>query len=220
MPNGNGRRPPKATSKQRGKRKPRSRQDDAKIEHRRRQVAAMLLTLHNPSVRRVRDALTQLPEPLTASKSTIHRDIVTCRDEWVTERFRDMDEVIGEELAKLSMAEEATWRALHRSARPSVKTFTRTREIMVDGEPRTLTNTYTETVERETDPRLLRALTDIMERRAKMIGLDAPKGIDLSSNGKQLSFTVDIGAPDWAPVVLPKAEEERLMRLEAGTAEE
>ncbi len=192
------------------------RKDEARIEHRRWQVAAILLTLHNPSVRRVSEALKQLPNPISVSKSTVHRDITVCREEWVAARFADMDEVIGTELAKLSLAEEQTWRALNKSADPAIKTFTYIREILVGGKIKTLTNTHTESVERETDPRLLGALIDIFERRAKLLGLDAPKGIDLTSGGRTLAFSVDIGAPAWEPVVLPVRDRKRLKLLEAG----
>lgn len=168
-----------------------SRDNKPQIEARRRQVAALLLTMHNPSVRRIADALAQMDPPFVVAKSTVGRDIQACREEWRAERVRDVDEWVSSELARLSLAEEQLWRAMRKSSAPSRKTLVRSRQVLVGDEVRTLTNTWTETTEREADPRYFKVLVDIVDRRSKLLGLDRPRSIDLNAFGAV--FTVDLG---------------------------
>jgi hypothetical protein len=170
-------------------------------EKRRRQVSYLMATLHKPSIRRVTEALAGLDPPITASKSTVHRDMAVVRNEWKNDRLRNMDEVIGEELSKLSLMEEQAWHALAQSKQPAVKTKTVTKEVPFgdDGGVMMSTTTTHEQVQRVADPRQLRALTDILERRAKLLGLDQPKSLDLTSGGEAIPFTCDPGFGDWQP---------------------
>jgi hypothetical protein len=159
-----------------------------------------MATLHKPSIRRVTEALSKLDPPIKASKSTVHRDMVSVREEWKADRLRNADEIIGEELSKLSLMEEQAWAALAASRQPTIKTKTVSRDVVVgDGRVVTQTTTTHEQIQRVADPRQLRALTDILERRAKLLGLDAPKNIDLTSGGAALTFACDPGFGDWTP---------------------
>lgn len=160
---------------------PNKRDSQALIELRRRHVARFLATMARPSVRRIRDALLQLREPIEVTKSTVQRDIDACKAEWRAERLADMDEIIGKELLKLALAEEQLWAAASSSARPVTETQTRQREVLVpvavEGggtvqEVRQLTSTFTQQVDREADPRYFRGLVDVFERRARLLGLD------------------------------------------------
>lgn len=180
------------------------RTDDVKIEKRRHQVAILLSTMARPSVRRIQDALANLSEPIAVGKSTVDRDIRAIRDEWKVDRLADMDIVIGGELEKLKMIEERTWHALQRSMLPTDDVQTKTRRVPVRNaegelEVRDVVDTIVTHREGRLDPRLVRSLVEVQDRRAKLLGLDAPKGLDLTSGGKTLSFTVDIGAEDWQP---------------------
>jgi hypothetical protein len=156
---------------------------ESQRELRRRHLSTLLATMNHPSVRRLSDALANLDPPIIASKSTVQRDIDHCKAEWKAARLADMDVVIGQELARLQIAEEQLWIAARRSGRAVTVTNVRSREVLVrvpgeDGtlrdEVRTLTNTYTQQLEREPDPRFYRGLIDVFERRAKLLGLDQP----------------------------------------------
>lgn len=193
---------------------------DGKIEKRRQHVSVLLCTMARPSVRRVREALTQLAEPIEVGKSTVARDIDAIRREWKDCRLDNMDEYVGEELEKLRLMEERAWHGMNAALRPYEETITKTRAVPVrnaDGELEQREVTDRQVVRREgrLDPRILRNLVEIQDRRAKLLGLDAPKGLDLTSGGRTLSFTVDIGAEDWETPKLSKEQKKLVSDLEA-----
>lgn len=177
--------------------------DYSKIENRRRRVAVLLCTLARPSVRRIREALeTSKNDPIVVGKSTIDRDVKAIRNEWKKARLADMDIYIGAELEKLRLLEEEAWVGLHSSKVNAEENTTTTRQVpvlMEDGEIQmhAEVSTHRRITGQNTDPRFLRALVDIQRRRADLLGLDAPKGIDFTSGGATVKFTVDIGAGDW-----------------------
>jgi hypothetical protein len=159
--------------------------NNAAVEHRRRQVALIMLTMSAPSVRKVREALAKGPSPIAVSVGTVERDMQALRAEWKQERFRDMDEFMGQELAGLALAESSAWRILDQQRQPITRTITRTRQVpvrvlrevegqapVVVDEIRTLTHTYTEQYTPPPDARTLDTIVRIKERRAKMLGLD------------------------------------------------
>ena len=192
---------------------------DGRIEKRRQHVSVLLCTMARPSVRRVRDALTQLADPIEVGKSTVARDIDAIRREWKDARLDNMDEYVGEELEKLRLMEERAWHGMNAALRGSEEVTTKTRVIPIrsadgDLEMREITDRQVVHREGKLDPRILRNLVEIQDRRAKLLGLDAPKGIDLTSGGRTLSFTVDIGADEWKPAELSKSQKQLVRDLE------
>lgn len=191
--------------------------DYSKIENRRRRIAVLLCTLARPSVRRIREALAKSSDPITVGKSTIDRDIKAIRAEWREARMGDMDVYIGAELEKLRLLEEEAWAGLHNSKGSLTETTTTTRQVPVlqaDGEigMHAEITIQRKEIEQNVDPRFMRTLVDAQRRRADLLGLDAPKGLDVTSGGQAVKFTVDIGVDDWSP---PELTEQDLAAAEA-----
>lgn len=167
-----------------------TRKNDPGAEHRRRQVAMLMITMTRPSARRIVDALSKLTPAVKSTKSTVHRDMVAIKDEWKEARNADMDVYVGSELERLNMAEERAWIAYNKSTAGGTRVG---------------------------DPRFLKILLDVSKERRSLLGLDAPKGIDLTSGGKPVTFTVDIGAEPWTKPTLDEKTQAGLAKLEAGS---
>ena len=75
-------------------------------DQRRIEVARLLMERKN--YREIVTALNDLPEgrrPASISVATVTRDVKVLREEWAAERVRDMDELVGEEVARLNELE-------------------------------------------------------------------------------------------------------------------
>jgi hypothetical protein len=181
------------------------RTNDVKQEARRTKVAQLMATMRRPSARRIVAALAKLRDPIKTTKSTVHRDMVAIRSEWREARAKELDVVVGAELEKLAVEEEQCYAALQASTQPLVeqKTVTTRHPVRVgnDGEVQYHERTVVHHMERQrnADPRYFRALVEIKRRRAEMLGLDAPKGVDLTSGGEAIPIECAPGFGDWQP---------------------
>ena len=121
----------------------------------------------------------------TITFQMVHYDITQCLIEWKRERLEDIDEYVTQELRKLDKMEQEAWEAWEKSKTGTYKTI----EKKNLGRPRKVGATdedpeyYGYNQEsRETscgNPRFLDLLLNIQQRRAKMLGFDAPVKIDI-----------------------------------------
>src|SRR5688572_30068799 len=79
-------------------------------EARRLEIARLLMERKN--YREILGALKALPEgrrPKNVSLGTVARDVAALRAEWARERAQVMDELVGEEVARLNRLEQSWW---------------------------------------------------------------------------------------------------------------
>lgn len=131
------------------------------IENRRSQVASLYLRGVYQS-----DISTQMG----CSVSTVERDLRIIRERWIKSSIQDFDQAKAEQLAKLDLIESQLWEQWYRSCETIIKTRKEKREATkFPG-----TNNTIEKIEQSGDPRYMMGILNIIERRCKLMGLDAP----------------------------------------------
>lgn len=138
----------------------------------------------------------EIAQKLGVHASTVSQDLAKIRQYWLESAKLDMDAIKAKELAKLDALEMEYWRAWERSKGEHTK---RTRSYVegtakgekAEGVPVTVTETVEQT---SGDPRFLAGIESCMQRRAKMLGLDAPKLLDVGVTPLKVVGGVDMDA--------------------------
>lgn len=121
----------------------------------------------------------------TITFQMVYYDLQQCLIEWKRERLETIDEYVTQELRKLDKMEQQAWEAWEKSKNGKICTKERTgkgRSIKAgtgndDPEYHGYNETATETS--AGNPRFLDLLLNIQQRRAKMLGFDAPVKIEI-----------------------------------------
>ncbi len=114
---------------------------------------------------------------LGVSQATISNDLKAIRKEWMKSRLRNTDEAIMEEVKSLEVVEREAWDGWQRSQKPAETT----RIIQKNGEKRAEKTVR----ERTGDPRFLRVVLSAIEKRHKLLGLDAAAKAALETPDEQ-----------------------------------
>lgn len=167
----------------------------AMVEDRRARVASC--KLQGMSIRQTAAALAKAKcvNPDTGKPwgvRAIHEDIQHLTERWQAEALRDISAVKAEQLAKLDEMEREAWAAWHRGiGRKQIRT---SKTGGKDGDSTTL---RTEVL--NGDPRYLALVMDCQQRRAQLLGMDAPKRLEASGpNGGPIPMGHDLSGLDEA----------------------
>jgi predicted transcriptional regulator len=140
------------------------------VERDRREISRMYLSGITQAV---------IADRLGIDQSTVSRDLKILQQEWQVARINDIDERKRQELAKIDNLELEYWDAWRRSQNDKETVIARVKA----GEKET-----TERREGQAgDPRFLDGVQWCINKRCELLGLNAPKGVDLTTNGKELS---------------------------------
>lgn len=102
-----------------------------------------------------------IADELSVGVATVARDLAALREQWQQSGLRDFDAAKAEQLAKLDKAESELWEQWRAGAE-------------ADGS--------------NADPRYMDKILSVIERRCRLMGLDAPKRAEVSGpNGGELS---------------------------------
>lgn len=120
----------------------------------------------------------------TISFAMVYYDMRQCLIEWKRERLDNIDEYVTQELRKLDKMEQQAWEAWEVSKTGKQRTKEKTnrgrpkKTDSTDGEP---DYGYDETTVETSagNPRFLDLLLNIQQRRAKMLGFDAPLKVEI-----------------------------------------
>lgn len=138
-----------------------------------------------------------IAEKVGISQGTVSRDIKFLQDFWLKSSLIDFDEAKSKELAKVDRLEREYWDAWERSCEDAESTTEK--EIELDD--RTIRKEATQTAKGQAgDPRFLAGVQWCIEKRCKILGLDAPIKKDVLN--KELDLT--------------KLTDEQLRRIAAG----
>lgn len=120
----------------------------------------------------------------TISFQMVYYDLQQCLIEWKRERFDNIDDYITQELRKLDKMEVELWEAWENS-----KTGKKKEKTRKSGRPRKVLDEHddpdyygydeTATETSSGNPRFLDLLLNVQQRRAKLLGYDAPIKIDV-----------------------------------------
>ena len=115
---------------------------------------------------------------LGLSQVQISYDLKKIQAEWVKNTTLDLDHFKGKEIAKIDQVERTAWEGYTRSLEKFKSTITTGRDITEDKETGKVTAGNKDQVvkveERNGDPRFLDVVMKCIERRCKLMGLDAP----------------------------------------------
>jgi len=131
-----------------------------------------------------------IAEELELSQSTISNDLNALHKRWLESSLIDFDQAKAVEIAKVDKLEREYYRAWRESKEDKEISVT---EKAVGEKPRS-----TAQIRREGqvgDPRFLAGVQWCIERRCKILGIDAPTKTDLTSKGERLPSAI-IYLPD------------------------
>lgn len=107
---------------------------------------------------------------LGIDQATVSRDLVAVRAAWLASSVRDFDTAVAQELAKIDEIESEYWQAWERSKMPKEATLT---EKVEGKDSRSRARVQRE--HRDGNPAYLDGVLKCIERRCKLLGLDAPE---------------------------------------------
>lgn len=139
----------------------------------------------------------QIGAELGLSQGMISNDLKLIQQRWREQTTFNLDEAKGKELARLDALERECWAAWEQSKSERTKARQKTSGKGKDGKA-AITEASMEKEQRDGNPAFLQAVLSCIDRRCKLLGLDAPT--------KQQNFNVDLST----------LTDEQLDRLEAG----
>ncbi len=126
---------------------------------------------------------TDIAEELGISVPTVKRDLAKVRHDWLESSLRDFDALKAEQLAKIDTIEAAAWEMWTRSCEVQVRTSEQ--DIKAARFPGC--NIKTDRMIGTGDPRYLQTALQCVERRCKLLGLNAPeKYVNTDSQGNDV----------------------------------
>lgn len=153
----------------------------------RRKIAALYLRGYKQA---------EIAEEIGVDISTISRDLATMQDEWRAATLMDLDEAKRRELARVDGLELEYWEAWERSCEEAVKTTTK----RIQGAESARDEASVQKEQRLGDPRYLAGVQWCIERRCKLLGLDAPS---------KSEFTGKDGGPVEHKMIVERVSERR-----------
>lgn len=152
----------------------------------------------------------------TITFQMVYYDLQQCLIEWKRERLETIDEYVTQELRKLDKMEVELWEAWERSKTGKLREKNRQnakpRKVLEDGDnPEYYGYEETTTETSAGNPRFLDLLLNVQQRRAKMLGFDAPikveiPGIEKSINGDAPQYDVSAIPEDLLFAVADKLQ--------------
>jgi uncharacterized protein YjcR len=137
------------------------------------------------------------------SQPTVNRDLKAVQEVWRIECAYDINERKQMELERIDILEREYWAAWEKSKE---KSFTDRTEITTDGGQSTTGGQTVKQVKKVTqqdeqygDPRYLAGVQWCVERRCSILGIDAPKNIDLKSGGAPIAINIVAMTPTEKP---------------------
>jgi len=123
---------------------------------------------------------------LGLDQSQISRDLKAIQKQWVENTTLDLDHFKGKEIAKIDHVERVAWADYARSKQEFKSVITKGKKFGKDDKGKIIAKDKEQTVkteERNGDPRFLDVVMKCIERRCKLIGLDAPDKHELTGKG-------------------------------------
>ncbi len=122
----------------------------------------------------------------TLSQQTISNDIRRIQELWLKSSLRDFNEMKAQELAKVDRLEREYWRGWERSCEDAETT--RQEGKLKDGQKGVPpVDKIVKTAKGQAgDPRFLAGVQWCIDKRCKILGIDAPTKVDIKSGGETI----------------------------------
>lgn len=128
----------------------------------------------------------EIAERIKRDQSTVSRDIKALQKQWLQDSMVDFNEARAKELAKIDALEMEYWKAWQASQQDA-ETIVEEASELKDG---TRAKVSTKTVGQTGDPRYLQGVQWCIDKRAEILGLDAPERFDITSGGEQMQGNI------------------------------
>lgn len=140
----------------------------------------------------------------TITKQMVYWDMQQLLIEWKRERMENIDDYVMQELRKLDKMEVELWEAWERSKTGKLRKKNRQnakpRKVLEDGDnPEYYGYEETTTETFAGNPRFLDLLLNVQQRRAKMLGFDAPIKVEIPG----LKESINDDAPQYDVTAIP-----------------
>lgn len=150
----------------------------AEIERDRRNIARLYLQGETQA---------SIAEQLGISQPTVSRDLKVIQGEWKEARIHDIDERKNIELAKIDNLELEYWEAWKRSCEDAEVMTVKKKGKIVNGNEQTIPVEAQKRTEGQSgDPRYLAGVQWCINKRCELLGLDAPKSLDVTSGNERI----------------------------------
>ena len=116
---------------------------------------------------------TAIGEHLKLSQSQVSRELRRIKEDWKKESNRDFDLSVEQELKRLELIERTYWQAWDKSLQPKESTSSEKKGSEVKVGKRT--------EQRAGNPQFLKGVMECIDRRCKLLGLDAPVKSEITS---------------------------------------
>ena len=132
-----------------------------------------------------------IAEEIGMSQQTVSNDIKALQQDWLNSALVDFNEAKSQELAKIDRLEREYWQAWERSCEDAETVTEKARASRGAEKPDSVEKTK-QAKGQAGDPRFLNGIQWCIERRCKILGIDAPKRIEaMLSKRKPEEFTDD-----------------------------
>jgi len=121
----------------------------------------------------------EIAEELKMSQATVSSDLRKMQAEWLQSALVNIDEVKAKELAKIDQLERTYWEAWQKSCEDA-ETTTAT----MQGDK---TSSQLRKEKSMGDPRFLAGVERCIEKRCRIMGIDAPIKVDATTKGESLN---------------------------------
>ena len=160
----------------------------------------------------------------TISLAMVYYDLQQCLIEWKRERLDNIDDYVTQELQKLDKMEVELWEAWENSKtgkrREKNRTSAKPRKVLTEDEKTADWYGYDEKTNETSagNPRFLDLLLNVQQRRAKMLGYDAPVKIEIpgyngaSGEGKE-TYNVKAIPDDLLFAVVDKIQDSKFAEI-------
>lgn len=130
----------------------------------------------------------QIAADVGLSAAQVSRDLVVLHQEWQARAAATMDTAKAAELAKLDALERTYWQAWEASTQTQKRTRIADRAGVKASEVGSVT--------RDGNPAFLAGVLGCIDRRCKLLGVDAPERTDITSNGETVKFYAGFNPED------------------------
>ena len=126
-----------------------------------------------------------IADEIGIDQSTVSRDLKALQGEWLASALMDFNEAKAQELAKIDRLEREYWRGWERSCEDAEQTTQ-------EGTPDSVDKVKKTKKGQAGDPRFLQGVQWCIERRCKILGVDAPERHEVTGkDGGPIEVTSD-----------------------------
>jgi len=128
----------------------------------------------------------EIAEQLDVHQSTISRDLKDLRKDWLASALMDINEAKARELTKIDILELEYWDAWHRSVGENIRETSKAKGP-AQGKPTKMEKTIVKD-RLVGDPRFLAGVQWCIDKRCKIMGLDAPQLVEVTWQDELVSL--------------------------------